>query len=331
MDLQYKDCSFQNKENKRKALVSNLGGLTSATNNLQEVSHIVPQKCGFIQPLARIRFIKFKTGGILYTMENLINVSYENDRITVSARELHEFLEIKSKYADWFKNMVAYGFEENVDYRAFSKNLENGGRMIDHEITISMAKEVAMIQRTPKGSQVRKYFIECEKIAMESTKPISTEDALIQTLQLTKQIRLTAERAESLSLETKEEVSLMRDVISLSPSSWRKGTSTIITRIAQKLGGNGYIQTVREESYRYLEERAHVALSIRLSNKRKAMAENGVCKSKRDKLNKLDIINEDPKVLECYLAIVKEMAIKYGITIPSQMAVSLDSLIQAQA
>ncbi len=81
----------------------------------------------------------------------------------MSASELHEFLEVKSKYADWFKNMSAYGFEENIDYRAFSKNLENGGRRIDYEITLDMAKEIAMIQRNEKGKQARQYFIKIEK------------------------------------------------------------------------------------------------------------------------------------------------------------------------
>ncbi|WP_196029325.1 antA/AntB antirepressor family protein [Longicatena caecimuris] len=81
-------------------------------------------------------------------MNELLKVNYDNERITLSARELHEFLEVKSKYADWFKNMSAYGFEENIDYQAISKNLENGGRKIDHQITLDMAKEIAMIQRS---------------------------------------------------------------------------------------------------------------------------------------------------------------------------------------
>ena len=55
-------------------------------------------------------------------MNELIKVVFENDQPTVSARELHEFLEVKSKYADWFKNMTAYGFNEDVDYVSFSKN-----------------------------------------------------------------------------------------------------------------------------------------------------------------------------------------------------------------
>lgn len=93
----------------------------------------------------------------------LTTIKVNKDRITLSTRELHEFLEVKSKYADWFKNMSAYGFEENIDYQAISKNLENGGRKIDHQITIEMAKEIAMIQRTEKGKQARQYFIQLEK------------------------------------------------------------------------------------------------------------------------------------------------------------------------
>ena len=61
----------------------------------------------------------------------------------VLGRELHERLKIKSKYADWFKNMAAYGFEENVDYASFSKILENGGRSIEHAISLDMAWKFA--------------------------------------------------------------------------------------------------------------------------------------------------------------------------------------------
>lgn len=81
----------------------------------------------------------------------------------VLGRELHERLKIKSKYADWFKNMAAYGFEENVDYASFSKILENGGRSIEHALSLDMAKHIAMIQRTPQGMEIRQKLIDLEK------------------------------------------------------------------------------------------------------------------------------------------------------------------------
>lgn len=94
----------------------------------------------------------------------LIRIDMSNaDRPTVLGRDLHEALEVKSKYADWFKNMCAYGFEEGKDYLTFSKNLENGGRTVDHQLTIAMAKELCMIQRTEKGKKFRQYFIQIEE------------------------------------------------------------------------------------------------------------------------------------------------------------------------
>lgn len=97
-------------------------------------------------------------------MNELIKINTSNpDRPTVLGRDLHNALEVKSKYADWFKNMCGYGFTENVDYITFSKNLENGGRTLDHQLTIPMAKEICMIQRTEKGKECRQYFIKVEE------------------------------------------------------------------------------------------------------------------------------------------------------------------------
>lgn len=97
-------------------------------------------------------------------MSELIKINTSNpDRPTVLGRDLYEALEVKSKYADWFKNMCAYGFTENADYTTFSKNLENGGRTLDHYLTIPMAKEICMLQRTDKGKECRQYFIKVEE------------------------------------------------------------------------------------------------------------------------------------------------------------------------
>ena len=102
--------------------------------------------------------------------EELIKVNKENN--TVSARELHEFLEIGTRFNDWFERMINYGFEENSDFRAITqKRVTAQGNMttyIDYEITIDMAKELSMIQRSEKGKQARQYFIQCEKFIQDS-------------------------------------------------------------------------------------------------------------------------------------------------------------------
>ena len=106
----------------------------------------------------------------------LIKIIEREGRQLVSGRELHEFLEIGTKYKDWFRRMVEYGFEEEIDFirvaqKRATNNLKNPvTTVIDHAISIDMAKEISMIQRTEKGKIARQYFINCEKKLKEVKK-----------------------------------------------------------------------------------------------------------------------------------------------------------------
>lgn len=95
-------------------------------------------------------------------MNELIKVNYDSDRPTVSARELHEFLEVGSEYSHWFKRMCEYGFIEDVDFSSFLTESSGGRPAQDAQITIEMAKEICMLQRNEKGKQARQYFIQLE-------------------------------------------------------------------------------------------------------------------------------------------------------------------------
>ena len=104
------------------------------------------------------------------------------------------------------------------------------------------------------------------------------------------------------------------EVIALDKTAWRKDSEHLINKIARATGeGYGGIRLVYEEIYRSIESRAGVSLNTRLTNKRNRMAGEGICKSKRDKLTRIDIIAEDKKLIEIYVAIVKELAVKYGV------------------
>lgn len=111
----------------------------------------------------------------------LIKIIEREGRQLVSGRELHEFLEIRTKYKDWFRRMVEYGFEEEIDFirvaqKRATNNLKNPvTTVIDHTISIDMAKEISMIQRTEKGKIARQYFINCEKKLKEVKKLSSME------------------------------------------------------------------------------------------------------------------------------------------------------------
>ena len=103
-------------------------------------------------------------------MEELVKIN-ENEKgdILINGRELHQFLEVKTKYIDWVNRMLEYGFEENIDFIEFNElsQKKEGSRLVErtvktHMLKISMAKEIAMLQRNEKGKQIRLYFIEIE-------------------------------------------------------------------------------------------------------------------------------------------------------------------------
>lgn len=103
-------------------------------------------------------------------MNELIKIDYSNDRPAVSARELHEFLEVGADYRHWFPRMCEYGFTEGQDFNPvkIDRVQDEGGRMVtriieDAALSIEMAKEICMLQRNEKGKQARQYFIQLEK------------------------------------------------------------------------------------------------------------------------------------------------------------------------
>lgn len=97
-------------------------------------------------------------------MNELIKVDYTNStRPTVLGRDLHEMLEVKTAYKDWFPRMCEYGFEEGKDFCSILSESTGGRPATDHQLTIAMAKELCMLQRTEKGKQCRQYLIAIEE------------------------------------------------------------------------------------------------------------------------------------------------------------------------
>lgn len=95
----------------------------------------------------------------------LIKIDYTNsDRPTVLGRDLHAMLEVEARYNDWFPRMCEYGFEEGKDFYSFLSKTPEGGRpKQEHQLTIAMAKELCMLQRSEKGKQCRQYLIAIEE------------------------------------------------------------------------------------------------------------------------------------------------------------------------
>lgn len=100
-------------------------------------------------------------------MNELFNVTTNGDKLTLSARELHKELNVTDRFTRWFERMGEYGFEENIDLTSVkSSTLVNNGatrELQDYQITLDMAKEIAMLQRNEKGKEIRRKLIELEK------------------------------------------------------------------------------------------------------------------------------------------------------------------------
>ena len=167
------------------------------------------------------------------------------------------------------------------------------------------------------ATTLEQYQLRAKDVLAAAFLPISAApdlDALSPTLRVLINLELKQKEQDQAIEAVNRRLDDIRDVVSLSPNSWRPDARTLIYSISQKLGGNEYIRDVQAEIFKLVDERAGVSLETRLTNKRRRMADEGACKSRRDKLNKVDVIAEDKKLIEIYIAIVKEMAVKYGVT-----------------
>lgn len=166
-------------------------------------------------------------------MADLIKISTTGEDITLSARELHEFLEVGTDFRKWFPRMAEYGFEENIDFqRVYQKCPTLGGEQekVDYEIKLDMAKEIAMIQRSEKGKQARQYFIKVEK-------DWNSPDKIME-----RALMIARMRVEKLSLENTQQKQIIGE---LKPKAdytdlilKNKGLVTI-TQIAKDYGMSG--------------------------------------------------------------------------------------------
>lgn len=164
-------------------------------------------------------------------MNELINVTLnDNHEPVVSGRQLHEALEVKTEYKKWFSRMTEYGFNENEDFLKVTQKCltsSTGQNTTDHIIKLDMAKEIAMIQRTDKGKEVRQYFIQVEK-DFNSPEKIMARALLMADKKIT--VLTTENETLKLELEEAQKQARYLDLIIESKASLR------VTQIAADYG-----------------------------------------------------------------------------------------------
>lgn len=171
----------------------------------------------------------------------LIKTHYnKNKEIIVLGRELHQFLEVKTAYKDWFPRMVEYGFEEGIDFSSFLSGSSGGRPSKEHMISLDMAKEISMIQRSEKGKSARQYFLEVERRwnSPEMVMKRALEYANEQVLKLESKIEeqkpkvLLAE-----SIENSNDLILIREL------------ANILNQNGVKIGQNRLFERLRDMGY----------------------------------------------------------------------------------
>lgn len=184
-------------------------------------------------------------------MNELIKVDYSNDRPAVSARELHEFLEVETPFSKWFPRMCEYGFTEGESYRTFLSNRSDGlpGKpRQDAAITIDMAKEICMLQRNEKGKIARQYFLQLEK-EWNSPEKVMARALLMADRKINEQNH----QIQALTAQTEE----MRPKALFADSVKAADTSILIGELAKILRQNG-VDTGEKRLFAWMRDNGYL-------------------------------------------------------------------------
>lgn len=185
-------------------------------------------------------------------MNELIPINYEGEQPTVSARELHTGLEITDRFSRWFERMSAYGFSEGNDFTSVkSSTLVNNGaerEITDYRISIDMAKQICMIQRSEKGRQYRQYFLDLEK-AWNTPEQIFARALKMADQTIAKLKDTNKSLAEK--IEADRPKTIFADAVSTSH------TSILIGDLAKLICQNG-VQTGQKRLFQWMRENGYL-------------------------------------------------------------------------
>lgn len=193
-------------------------------------------------------------------MDNLIPVNYDTEEPTVSARDLHEALEINKRFSAWFESN-SKGFMENEDFRGVYLKVQGnqyGGEQYlqDYKMSVDMAKHICLMSKTEKGKQIRQYFLDLErawntpeqifaralKMADRTIDKLKTEKAaLIEDNERMKPKEIFADAVTA----SKDSI-LIGDLAKILK---QKGIEIGQNRLFQKLRNNGYLIQRRGPSW----------------------------------------------------------------------------------
>ncbi|QNR08268.1 Rha family transcriptional regulator [Macrococcoides canis] len=251
---------------------------------------------------------------------NALKVIEQNNEYFVDSREVAEMVEKQHKHLirdiENYRGVILQS--PNLvpeDYFLESTYLAANKRQTKHYLLTKKGCDMVANKMTgEKGILFTAMYVDAFHQMQEHIQQ-QTMNAPRTQLEAIKMFVQIQEEQQAFNERIQNEVKGIRNIVGIETKNWRNDTNNIIRAIAQHLGGGEQHQKVRAESYKVLEQKGRCNLNQRLANRKGKMLASGATKSQANKLTKLDVITDEPRLIEIYISVVKSMAIKYGIDI----------------
>jgi len=241
-------------------------------------------------------------------MSNLTLINHQG-QYTIDSREVAEMVEVR--HSDLLEKIGGYITHlTNGNFRSLDFFIPSGYKDAKGETRpcyLLTRKGCDMVANKLTGEKgvlfTAAYVTKFEEMEKAQKKPATILEALAQTVQV-------LQEQESRIKQLEGTTQAIKDTIIQEPDNWREDINRMFNKIVDRIGGQKF-QEIRNESYKLLEQRAHVDLNRRLMNLRTRMLDQGFTKTAIEKANRMDVIEQDPKLREIYSQIIKEYYIRY--------------------
>lgn len=250
-----------------------------------------------------------------------LQVIEQNNEFYVDSREVSEMLGKEHKHLirdiENYKSVILQS--PNLDpANYFEESSYIGGNNQSYKHFLLTKKGCDMVANKMTGSKGVLFtatYVDAFHEMQEHIKKQSQINAPTTQLEAIKMFVQIQEEQQAFNKRIENDVNSIRHIVGIETKNWRNDTNNILSAIAKHLGGGDMHQKVRAEAYKALEDKGRCNLKIRMQNRKGKMLANGATKTQIKNLSKLDVITDEPRLIEIYISVIKNMAIKYGVDI----------------
>ena len=250
-----------------------------------------------------------------------LQVIEQNNEFYVDSREVAEMIE--KNHAHLMRDIRGYVEVLEDNPKLDSRNFFEESTYINSQnkvqprylLTKKGCDMVANKMIGKKGVLFTATYVNAFHEMQEHIKKQSQINAPTTQLEAIKMFVQIQEEQQVFNKRMENEITGIRHIVSIETKNWRNDTNNILSAIAKHLGGGDMHQKVRAEAYKALEDKGRCNLKIRMQNRKGKMLANGATKTQIKNLSKLDVITDEPRLIEIYISVIKNMAIKYGVDI----------------